>query len=341
MRIEQLWVMGILVPFGVALLLGVLLTRLMLAAARRRQLRQHIREDGPQSHLAKAGTPAMGGLALMAAVVLVAAGVLAKTGWNYRLALPLLLGLLFAGVGLLDDLAKLRKDSPYGLSARWRLLMEFVLAFGVLAWLVSVEFPGPESFSRSWGFSALGAQSYDLALRMVWVLLTGFVVVATANAVNITDGVDGLAATTLGICALALATACFFRGMGDRTVLAAAVAGAAFGFLWFNAHPAKIFMGDVGALGLGALLGAVAVSAGLEWLFGLLALVFIVETVSVILQVLSFKLTGKRIFRMTPIHHAFEMRGWSEPQVVARFALVGLFAALLGLSLMLALFPGR
>jgi phospho-N-acetylmuramoyl-pentapeptide-transferase len=172
-------------------------------------------------------------------------------------------------------------------------------------------------------------------LRALWVLLAGFVVVGAANAVNITDGVDALAATTTGICALGLAVGCFFHGMGDRTVLASATAGAAFGFLWFNAYPAKIFMGDVGSLGLGAVLGAIAVSAGLEWFFGFAALVFVVETLSVILQVACFRMTRKRLFRMTPIHHAFELRGWSEPQVVARFALIAAVATSLGLTLML------
>jgi phospho-N-acetylmuramoyl-pentapeptide-transferase len=127
--------------------------------------------------------------------------------------------------------------------------------------------------------------------------------------------------------------------MGDRTVLAAAISGAALGFLWFNAHPAKIFMGDVGSLGLGALLGGIAVVAGMEWFFALIAVVFVMETLSVILQVISFKLTGKRIFRMAPLHHAYELRGWSEPQVVARFALVAAVASSLGLLLMLALAP--
>ena len=342
MSVDQLWVVGIIIPFGAALILSVVFSRLVLGLARRHQLGQQVRDDGPQSHLLKQGTPSLGGIALLAAIalVVVAVAVVSRAGFNYKLLLPLLLGLLFGLLGFLDDFTKMRAGNTRGLKARWRLLVEFALAFGCMAWLVSVAVPGPEGFPRVWGFSSLGVQNYSLELRLIWVLLSGFVIVASANAVNITDGVDGLASTLVGLCALALAVVCFFRGMGDRAVLAAAVSGAAFGFLWLNSHPAKIFMGDVGSLGLGALLGAIAVSAGLEWFFAFAALVFIIEAQSVILQVASFKLTGKRIFRMAPIHHAFELRGWSEPMLVSRFALVGALSALVGLALILGFARG-
>ena len=342
MNVEQLWVVGIVIPFGAALILSVVLSRVVLGLARRHGWGQQVRDDGPQSHLMKQGTPSLGGMAMLAAILIVVAGValISHTGFNYKVAVPLLLGLLFGALGFLDDFAKLRAGNTRGLKARWRILIEFVLAFGLMAWLVTMALPGPEGFPRVWGFSGLAVQNSSLELQIVWILLAGFLVVASANAVNLTDGVDGLASTLLGICALALAVVCFFRGMGDRTVLAAAISGAAIGFLWFNAHPAKIFMGDVGSLGLGALLGATAVSGGVEWFFGIAALVLIAEAASVILQVASFKLTGRRLFRMAPIHHAFEQRGWSEPLVVSRFALVGLLASLVGLALMLGFARG-
>jgi len=275
-------------------------------------------------------------------VILVSAGgmLVARAGWDGRVAIPLVLALVFALLGLWDDAAKMRAGNTRGIKARWRLLVEFLAAWGALAWMLSTaNYPGAKDFPLNWGFAGLG-QSPDTALQIVWILLGGLVIVATANAVNITDGVDGLAASVSFPVALGLAVACFFRGMGDLTVLAAAVAGTALGFLWWNSHPAKIFMGDVGSLGLGALLGGLAVVAGMEWFFAIIAVVFVMETLSVILQVISFKLTGKRIFRMAPLHHAYELRGWSEPQVVARFALVAVVACSLGLLLMLALSPG-
>ena len=340
MRIEQLWLIGLVGPFGAALVLSVLLTRVTLALARRGRLGQQVRDDGPETHLVKQGTPSLGGLALLGTLTLVAVAIMAKAGWNVKVVAPISVGLLYGALGLWDDLAKIRAGNARGLKARWRLLAEFAVAFGALAWLVMTEYPGPGAdYTRAWGFSAL-AVSTDATLQILWVLLGGFVVVAAANALNLTDGVDGLAASVTVPCALGLGVACFFRGMGDLAVLSSAVGGAALGFLWFNAHPAKIFMGDVGSLALGGLLGMLAVAGGMEWLFGLLALVFVVEALTVILQVISFKLTGKRIFRMTPIHHAYELKGWSEPQVAARFALIGVAAMCLALALFLGVGKG-
>lgn len=341
MPIERLFLLGLVGPFGVALLVSVLLTRLTLALVRRARLGQQVRDDGPGSHLSKQGTPSLGGLAMLTTLLLVAAAILLKAGWNVKAAAPVVLALLYGGLGLWDDLSKIRAGNTRGLKARWRLVMEFALAFGALWWIVATEYPGPaEPYPRYWGFSSLAVSS-DAALQVLWVLLGGLVVVGAANSLNFTDGVDGLAASVTVPCALGLAVAFFFRGMGDLAILASALAGTTLGFLWFNAYPAKIFMGDVGSLTLGGLLGMLAVAGGMEWLFGLLAIVFVLETVTDILQIASFKLTGKRMFRMAPIHHAFELRGWSEPQVVARFALVGTVALCLALTLFLGFGPGR
>lgn len=310
-----------------ALVLSLLLTRLVLEIVRRRALGQQVRTDGPATHQVKQGTPALGGLAILAAAV-VAAQVSADLFWM-RVAQVLALAVLFALIGLADDLAKLRGGSTRGIPARYRIVLEMLLA-ALFAWWIH---PPP---ATAWGFGALAAAG---GVRLLaWGALAVFTIVGAANALNFTDGVDGLAATLTTICATVLAVGLVCSPAGPALLPAAvALAGAAAGFLWFNSHPAKIFMGDVGSLGMGALLGGLAVAAGLELFFALAALVFVVEVVSVILQVIYFRITGgKRLFRMTPIHHAFELRGWKEPQVVARFALVGLAAG--GLALVALLY---
>ena len=331
-----------LLALVLALPLSVLLTRLVLSQARRRQVCQNVRDDGPQTHLVKQGTPSGGGVAILVATVVatLVAGAVHPPGWlqQPRLLLVLGLGLAYGAVGLVDDLSKLRGGNTRGLKARYRLAVEIVLA---VAFAVGVGLLLPYSgvnaggtAGAGWGFGGLTGSASPL-LHVVWVALGALVVVAAGNAVNLTDGVDGLAATLVALCAAALGLGCAWAGQADLALLAWAISGAAAGFLWFNAHPAKLFMGDVGALGLGGLLGGLAVAAGLEGFFALVAVVFIADTLSVIVQVAWFKRTGRRVFRMTPIHHAFELKGWSEPQVVARFALLGLLAAALALSLLM------
>jgi phospho-N-acetylmuramoyl-pentapeptide-transferase len=318
--------------FLAALVASVLLTRVVLSIARRRELRQQEREDGPATHLTKQGTPSLGGLALVPAIVLAAAAVLLPHYGPERFGaspalLVLAVGALFALLGLADDWAKVRGGDSRGVKARWRILIEIGLAAGFVCLL---RVPAGDS---SWGFGALvsGLGPYG---DLLWRALGVFVVVGAANAVNFTDGVDGLAATTVAIWGGVLALALLFTGNPAYAALAAAITGGAAGFLWFNSNKAKIFMGDVGSLGLGALMGALAVITDLQWFLALSGVVFIVEVLSVVLQVTYFRATkGKRLFRMTPIHHAFELRGWSEPQLVARFAIIGLAAG--GLALML------
>lgn len=313
----------------IALVLSVLLTRFLLSLVRRKHLGQQVRDDGPESHRDKQGTPSLGGVAILGAVVIAAILTLGPAGgWSPGLSLLLAMAVVFGLLGLADDLAKIRAGNSRGVKARYRIVIEFVVALAFVLW---IGVPGDAS---AWGFAGLGGSLHWYG-QALWILLAALVVVGTANAVNFTDGVDGLAATLVSLCAAALGVACLLTAQWQLAGIAAALAGAAAGFLWLNAYPAKIFMGDVGSLGLGALLGGIAVASGLEWFFALVAVVFIAEVLSVILQVVWFRCTGgRRLFGMTPIHHSFELRGWSEPQVVARFSLVGLLAAGLALFLL-------
>lgn len=317
---------------GLALVLSVLLTRLVLSLVRRWQLEQQVREDGPQSHRQKQGTPSLGGLAILGAAAV--ATVLGAWWVSVRLdrgdaQLWYVLGMTgaFGLVGLLDDLSKVRGGSTRGIPARYRILLQIAIALVFLRLMPHGTDATPSPVSQ-WGFAGLLSTSGWWG-GLAWTVLGALVVVGSANAVNFTDGVDGLAATTVAVCAACLALVLQM----PWGVPAVALAAAAGGFLWFNAHPAKIFMGDVGSLGMGALLGGIAVATDRQWFFALCAVVFVVEVLSVILQVIWFRCTGgKRLFRMAPIHHAFELRGWSEPQVVARFGLVGLLAGCVAMT---------
>jgi phospho-N-acetylmuramoyl-pentapeptide-transferase len=316
-----------------ALVLSVILTRLLLGRVRQWQLGQQVREDGPASHLVKQGTPSLGGIAILLAVAIATAVVWGRQGARPASGL-FLLTFLFALLGLADDLAKMIGKSSRGLPARYRIVLEILFAAGFVLVADRSALVGPV-----WGCGALRG------IPVLGGALAVFTIVGGANAVNFTDGVDGLAATLTAICAATMAVALALVplhvigtrldlvGQADLMWVAAALAGASAGFLWFNSNPAQIFMGDVGSLGIGALLGGIAVAGGLELFFALVGIVFVIEVVTVILQVIYFRRTGgKRLFRMTPIHHAFELRGWTEPQIVARFALVGLLAGGIALA---------
>ncbi|MCK4325091.1 MAG: phospho-N-acetylmuramoyl-pentapeptide-transferase, partial [Armatimonadetes bacterium] len=229
------------------------------------------------------------------------------------------LAAVFAALGFVDDYLKSRHGSTLGVRARYRLPAEAIVALGFV-WLVAGLMPASQS-------SVLGFAGLPMAVRIILGVL---VVVGSANAVNLTDGLDGLAGGLTAICAGGLAVVCLIVGAGHLAVLCAVTAGAAAGFLWLNWHPAQIFMGDVGSLGLGALLGGIAVAGGIELIFALIAVVFVGEALSVIIQVIWFRRTGRKVFGMTPIHHTFELRGWAEPQIVVRFWLVGLVTAVVG-----------
>jgi len=311
---------GLLLLFIGALLVSGSLTAINLAVSRRLNWRARVREDAPSRHQSKQGTPSAGGLAAIA-VVLVAGAVMAGSTGSARWQVVAIMGLaaVFAALGFVDDYLKSRYGTTLGIRARYRLSAEAVVALGFV-WLAAGLMPAGQS-------SVLGFAGLPMAVRIILGML---VVVGSANAVNLTDGLDGLAGGLVTICAGGLAVVCLIVGAGHLAVLCAVTAGVAAGFLWLNCYPAQIFMGDVGSLGLGALLGGIAVAGGIELIFALIAGVFVGETLSVIIQVIWFRWTGRKVFGMTPIHHTFELRGWAETQIVVRFWLVGLVAAVAG-----------
>jgi len=313
-----------------------------IAALRVRQGKgQPIRADGPESHLVtKRGTPTMGGLIILAALVLTTllwANLSSPYVW-----MVLLVTLGFGLVGFYDDYLKVTKQTHKGVSGKVRLAVEALIA-GIAAYVVAHV--GAEPFSTSLTFPFVKT----LLLNLGWFFIPFgiLVIVGAGNAVNLTDGLDGLAivpvmiaAGCFGLIAYLAGNALFadylqihfVPGTGELAVVCGAVIGAGLGFLWFNAPPAAIFMGDTGSLALGGMLGAIAVATKHEIVLAIIGGLFVVEALSVIIQVASFKLTGKRVFRMAPIHHHFEKLGWTEPQVVIRFWIIACVLALIGLS---------
>ncbi|MEO8039033.1 MAG: phospho-N-acetylmuramoyl-pentapeptide-transferase [Betaproteobacteria bacterium] len=302
---------------------------------------QSVRDDGPQTHLAKAGTPTMGG-----ALILVSMGV-ATLLWadlsNRFVWVVLIVTLGFGAIGWVDDYRKVVHRNPKGLPARAKYFWQSVIGVAAALFLAfSATLPTETQLIVPF-FKHI---TYPLGV-FGFILLTYFVIVGTSNAVNLTDGLDGLAimptvmvGSALGIFAYVAGNSVFAKylgfpfipGAGELTVLCAALAGAGLAFLWFNAYPAEVFMGDVGALALGAALGTIAVIVRQEIVLFVMGGVFVVETLSVMLQVGSFKLTGKRIFRMAPLHHHYELKGWKENQVVVRFWIITMMLVLFGLS---------
>ena len=302
---------------------------------------QSVRDDGPQTHLIKAGTPTMGGALILVGIAV--ATLLWADLSNRFVWVVLLTTLGFGIVGWVDDWRKVVHRNPKGLSARAKYFWQSLIGFGVAVYLFQTASVPAETELIVPFFKTLvlplGAVSF--------IVLTYFVIVGTSNAVNLTDGLDGLAimptvmvGSALAIFAYVAGHAYFSNylgvpyvpGAGELAVFCAAIAGAGLGFLWFNAYPAEVFMGDVGALALGAALGVVAVIVRQEIVLFIMGGVFVVETVSVMLQVGSFKLTGKRIFRMAPLHHHYELKGWKETQVVVRFWIITMMLVLVGLS---------
>jgi phospho-N-acetylmuramoyl-pentapeptide-transferase len=302
---------------------------------------QPIRPDGPQSHLVtKKGTPTMGGLMILSSLVV--STVLWANPANTYVWVVLGVTLGFGLIGFYDDYLKVTKQSHAGFSGRTRLLIEFAIA-GVACYAIAVIGRAPQSTSLAFPFFK------DVLLDLGWffVAFAAVIVVGAGNAVNLTDGLDGLAivpvmiaAGCFGAISWAIGNAVFAEylqvnfvsGAGELAVLCGAILGAGLGFLWFNAPPASIFMGDTGSLALGGLLGTVAVITKHEIVLGIIGGLFVLEAVSVVVQVVSFKLTGKRVFRMAPIHHHFEQLGWTEPQIVIRFWIIAVVLALAGLS---------
>lgn len=301
---------------------------------------QPIRSDGPLSHLSKAGTPTMGGALILLAVT-VASLLWSDLGNRY---VWVVLGVLlsFGAIGWYDDWIKIVRRDPNGLKSRWKYALQSLA--GLMAALVL--FHTADAASNTTFYLPL-LKNVALPLGTAFVVVAYFWIVGFSNAVNLTDGLDGLAimptvlvAGALGVFAYASGNAVFSQylqipavpGAGELAIVCAAIAGAGLGFLWFNTYPAMVFMGDIGALALGAALGAIAVIVRQELVLVVMGGVFVLETVSVMLQVASFKLTGRRVFRMAPIHHHFELKGWPEPRVIVRFWIITVILVLVGLA---------
>lgn len=304
------------------------------------QMGQVIRSDGPQTHLSKAGTPTMGG-ALILLAIFVSTLLWADLGNRY---VWVVLGttFFFGLVGWVDDYRKVVEKDPRGLPARWKYFWQSVFGLGAAL----VLYYGAQTPAET---ELIVPFFKNIALTMgpFYILFTYLVIVGTSNAVNLTDGLDGLAILPAVLVGGALGVIAyltgnyqfanylhipFISGAGELLIVAAALCGAGLGFLWFNTYPAMVFMGDIGALALGAALGVMAVIVRQEIVLAIMGGVFVIETVSVILQVASFKLTGKRIFRMAPLHHHYELKGWPEPRVIVRFWIITVVLVLAGLA---------
>jgi phospho-N-acetylmuramoyl-pentapeptide-transferase len=303
---------------------------------------QPIRQIGPQSHLPKAGTPTMGGALILLAIVV--STLLWGNLSNRFVWIVLAVTLAFGVIGFVDDYKKLVLGNANGLAARKKFLWQSVAGIGAaFALYLTAENPGVE---QALLIPYLPGVLIPLSV-FVYIPFTYLVIVGTSNAVNLTDGLDGLAimpavliGSALGVFAYAAGNVVFasylgipyVAGSGEMLVFCAALAGAGLGFLWFNTYPAQVFMGDIGALALGAALGLVAVVVRQELVLLIMGGVFVVETVSVIIQVASYKMTGRRIFRMAPLHHHFELKGWAEPKVIVRFWILTVVLVLIGLA---------
>jgi len=323
-----------------ALVISFVVGPTMIRRLSNKNIGQSVRDDGPESHLEKAGTPTMGGTLILVGIA--ASTLLWSDLTNRYVWVALLVTLTFGVVGFIDDYKKVKLGNSDGLSARAKYLWQSIIALTAALFLFnSAEVPAETQFIVPF--------FKEVMLDMGWtyVVLTYFVIVGTSNAVNLTDGLDGLAILPTVMVAGALAIFAYLTGhvmfaeylaipyiplAGELVVFCAALVGAGLGFLWFNAYPAMVFMGDVGALALGAALGIVAVLVRQEVVLVIMGGVFVMETVSVIVQVASFKLRGKRVFRMAPIHHHFELKGWPEPHVIVRFWIITFILVLLGLA---------
>jgi phospho-N-acetylmuramoyl-pentapeptide-transferase len=329
-------ILATITALAVALLAGPAMIRRLAQY----KVGQQIRSDGPQSHLSKAGTPTMGGALILVAVAV--STLLWADLSNRYVWIVLFVLVTFGAIGFVDDYKKLVLKDSRGLSARWKYLLQSVFGVAAAIWLyTTADVPAATELIVP------VFKQIAIPLGFAFPIVAYFWIVGFSNAVNLTDGLDGLAIMPtvlvsggLGIFAYVAGNAVFssylqlpsIPGAGEVTIFCAALSGAGLGFLWFNTYPAQVFMGDVGALSVGAALGAVAVIVRQELVLVLMGGIFVIETLSVMLQVASFKLTGKRIFRMAPIHHHFELKGWPEPRVIVRFWIISVVLVLAGLA---------
>ncbi|MDH5433502.1 MAG: phospho-N-acetylmuramoyl-pentapeptide-transferase [Gammaproteobacteria bacterium] len=329
-------ILGVLTALVISLMIGPVMINKLAG----KQIGQTVRHDGPVTHLSKAGTPTMGGALILIAIAI------ATLLWcdlsNRFVWVVLLTTMGFGMVGWVDDYRKLIYKDPEGLRPRWKLFWQSLIAIVAVTYLYQTSEVPAEKILIIPFF-----KNVAITLGSFYLVLGFLVVVGTSNAVNFTDGLDGLAILpcvlvggALGIFAYVAGNINFSNylgvpyipGSGELIVFCGALAGAGLGFLWFNTYPAQVFMGDVGSLGLGAALGTVAIIVRQELVLFIMGGVFVIETVSVILQVASFKLTGKRIFNMAPLHHHYELKGWPEPRVIVRFWIITVILVLIGLA---------
>jgi len=327
--------------FLTALIFGFLFGKPLISVLRKRQGKgQPIRDDGPEGHFAKAGTPTMGGLLIVGA--LLTSTLLWARLDNPYVWMVLFVTISFATIGFADDYAKVRKQTSAGVSSRVRIVLGLVIAGAAGFWAAQYH---PEALQNKLALPVF--KDTLINLGYFFVPFAVIVIVGAANAVNLTDGLDGLAimpvmiaAGTLGVIAYAVGRVDFTEyldvhyvpGTGEILIFTAGIFGGGLGFLWYNAPPAAVFMGDTGSLALGGALGAIAVATKHELVLAIVGGLFVVEALSVIIQVLYFKRTGKRVFLMAPIHHHYEKKGWAEPQIVIRFWIISLILAMIGLA---------
>ena len=323
-----------------SLFIGLIVGPWLIGYLGRYQVGQAVRDDGPVSHLIKAGTPTMGGLLIIISIVF---SVLCWADLSNRFVwVTCAVTLAFAAIGYIDDFRKVIRRNPRGLPAKWKYFWQSAVGLTAALFL----FYSAESATETQLIVPF-FKNVVVDLGWLYVVLAYFVIVGSSNAVNLTDGLDGLAIlpTVLvagGLTIFAYATGNvrfaeylaipYVPGVGEVCVICGAIVGSGLGFLWFNTYPAQVFMGDIGALALGAALGVIAIVVRQELVLFIMGGVFVVETVSVILQVTSYKLTGRRIFRMAPLHHHYELKGWPEPRVIVRFWIITFILVLVGLS---------
>ncbi len=329
-------ILGVLTALFISFLVGPAMIRRLSQL----QIGQSVREDGPESHLVKAGTPTMGGMLILISIGL--STLLWADLGNRFVWVVLVTTLLFGAVGFVDDYLKIVARDPRGLASRWKYFWQSLCGLGVALYL----FYSAQSTVET---TLIVPFLKNIAIDLGWayVVLAYFVIVGSSNAVNLTDGLDGLAILPTVMVAGALIVFAYvtghvnfsaylgipyIAGVGEVSVFCGAIVGAGLGFLWFNTYPAQVFMGDIGALALGAALGVVALIVRQELALVIMGGVFVMETVSVILQVVSYKLTGRRIFHMAPLHHHFELKGWPEPRVIVRFWIITVILVLVGLA---------
>ncbi len=329
-------ILGVLTALTICFVTGPMMIRKLSSYS----VNQNVRDDGPQTHLAKAGTPTMGGAFLLIAILLSA--LLWSDLSNRYVWFTIGTTFLFGLIGAVDDIKKLISGTSKGLSARSKYFWQSAIGIGVAILLFySTTIPNETNLYVPF------FKNIIIPMGAWFILLTYFVIVGSSNAVNFTDGLDGLAIMPVVMVAGALGVFAYLSGnynfanylaipylplSGELVVFCGAVVGAGLGFLWFNAYPAQVFMGDVGALSLGAAIGILAVLVRQEIVLVIMGGVFVLETISVMIQVVSFKLTGKRIFQMAPLHHHFELKGWPEPRVIVRFWIITVILVLIGLA---------